>query len=191
MIKRYLAIILAIYTLSLTAQPPVGYYSSAIGKTGAQLKTTLHGIISEGYVQQEYSFLYTIFRQSDITPDGKVWDMYSHCSWTYGIKQCGNYSSVCDCYNREHSIPASWFNDRYPMFSDVFTYTLPMAGLMVNVQTIRLASVPAALHFPMAKDDLGLLHFQVTPEGFLNRLMTIKEILLAPIFILLPDTRIS
>jgi len=35
--------------------------------------------------------------------------MYSTCTFTPGSDQCGNYSSVCDCYNREHSLPKSWF----------------------------------------------------------------------------------
>ena len=33
---------------------------------------------------------------------------------------CGNYSGEGDCYNREHSWPKSWFNDAYPMKSDLF-----------------------------------------------------------------------
>ena len=119
--KLHISVWMLFVVVFLTiAQPPTGYYQTATGKNGALLKTTLYGIITDGYKQQSYDFLYTIFRESDITADGKVWDMYSFCSWTYGTRQCGNYSTVCDCYNREHSIPASWFNDRYPMYSDAF-----------------------------------------------------------------------
>jgi endonuclease I len=35
--------------------------------------------------------------------------MYGDCVFTYSSDQCGTYSGVCDCYNREHSIPKSWF----------------------------------------------------------------------------------
>lgn len=35
--------------------------------------------------------------------------MYGGCSFTYSSDQCGNYTNECDCYNREHSIPKSWF----------------------------------------------------------------------------------
>lgn len=35
--------------------------------------------------------------------------MYSTCSFTPRTNQCGTYSSVCSCYNREHSLPKSWF----------------------------------------------------------------------------------
>lgn len=103
------------YTL---AQAPAGYYNGAVGKTGATLKTQLYNIISNGYVTQSYDYLYTTYETSDVTSTGKVWDMYSTCSWTPGLKTCGNYSAVCDCYNREHSIPQSWFSEDLPMKSD-------------------------------------------------------------------------
>lgn len=93
----------------LFAQPRAGYYDAAIGKTQAALKTSLYDIISAGYQTKSYDDLYSIYATSDITPDGKVWDMYSTCVWTPGVKKCGNYKIVCDCYNREHSIPQSWF----------------------------------------------------------------------------------
>jgi endonuclease I len=35
------------------------------------------------------------------------------------VKQCGNYKVEGDCYNREHSFPKSWFNDQYPMYTDI------------------------------------------------------------------------
>ncbi|MDO9155090.1 MAG: endonuclease, partial [Paludibacter sp.] len=64
---------------------------------------------------------------SDITATGKVWDMYSTCTWTPGVAKCGNYSTVCDCYNREHTIPQSWFNSSSPMVSDAF-HVFPTDG---------------------------------------------------------------
>jgi endonuclease I len=102
----------------IQAQAPATYYNTAYGKSGKSLKTELHEIIKSGYVTKSYDFLYTIYEESDTRPDGKLWDMYSTCTWTHGQKKCGNYSTVCDCYNREHSIPQSWFNERSPMVSD-------------------------------------------------------------------------
>ena len=46
--------------------------------------------------------------------------MYSTKRWVYGKEQCGNYTSIGSCYNREHSFPKSWFDDQYPMYSDLF-----------------------------------------------------------------------
>ncbi len=94
------------------------YYSSAEGKSGASLKTALHQII-KGHTDVGYKGLWSIYKTTDMR-DGKVWDMYSTCDWTYSADQCGNYSNICDCYNREHMIPKSWFNERSPMYSDAF-----------------------------------------------------------------------
>ena len=104
----------------LSAEIPTGYYNSAVGKTGAALKTQLYSITSSGYQTKTYDDLYTIYETSDRTPSGKIWDMYSTCTWDFGSGTCGNYSAVCDCYNREHSIPQSWFNEASPMKSDAF-----------------------------------------------------------------------
>ena len=118
--KLFILKIFWLCTVLMVAQPPAGYYNAANGKSDAQLKTTLYGIISSGYVTKSYDFLYTIYQTSDVTSDGKIWDMYSTCTWTLGQKQCGNYSNVCDCYNREHSVPQSWFGSSSPMVSDAF-----------------------------------------------------------------------
>ncbi|MEG2069851.1 MAG: endonuclease, partial [Bacteroidales bacterium] len=40
--------------------------------------------------------------------------------YTFGVDQCGNYTTEGDCYNREHSVPKSWFNSASPMYSDLF-----------------------------------------------------------------------
>jgi len=117
--KKLLLLLLALPVIML-AQPKAGYYDAAVGKTDATLKTSLYNIISAGYSTKSYDYLYTIYQTSDITADGKVWDMYSTCTWTPGQKQCGDYKVVCDCYNREHSIPQSWFNEASPMKSDAF-----------------------------------------------------------------------
>lgn len=118
--RLFLLGVISTFTLLLVAQPPATYYNRANGKSDAQLKTELHSIISDGYVTKSYDFLYTIYQTSDIREDGKVWDMYSTCTWIPGQKKCGNYKNVCDCYNREHSVPQSWFSSRSPMVSDAF-----------------------------------------------------------------------
>lgn len=112
-------VLFLLFPLLLVAQPKAGYYNNAIGKTDATLKTQLYNII-KGHTDKGYDGLYSIYATSDITDDGKVWDMYSTCTWTPGAKKCGNYSVVCDCYNREHSIPQSWFNEKSPMRNDAF-----------------------------------------------------------------------
>lgn len=123
---------------------PNGYYTSATG-TCATLKTNLKNIISAGYNQQTYAALMTQYAISDIKPRevgtgsaNVIWDIYSDnptgtdpYNFTPVTNQCGNYSGEANCYNREHSFPASWFNDAYPMYSD-YIQILPTDGYVNN-----------------------------------------------------------
>lgn len=121
--KRQCALFLiwTVFSVVLFAQPKPGYYDSAVGKSEAALKTALYNIV-KGHTQLSYTpGLWDAYETTDINPEtGKIWDMYSTCAWVYETKQCGNYKVVCDCYNREHSIPQSWFNEKSPMKSDAF-----------------------------------------------------------------------
>ncbi len=108
------------------AQAPQGYYDSADGLTGENLRTALKNIIDGHYVQS-YSSLWGHFHNTDKKANGKVWDMYStkadgtaDYEYTFGTDQCGNYSSEGSCYNREHSFPKSWFSNGSPMKTDLF-----------------------------------------------------------------------
>ncbi len=121
-----LAILCLFAISSIYAQViPAGYYTSAENKSGAALKTALHYII-DNHTTTAYKSLDNIYRDSDVE-NGKIVDIYSTCSWTIGNKACGNYQKVCDCYNREHLIPQSWFNSASPMQSDAF-HVVPTDG---------------------------------------------------------------
>ncbi len=124
--QTFLAFILVTLLLVTKAQPPAGYYDNASGKIGAPLKTALYNIIKD-HTAISYTALWTAFQTSDKKSNGKVWDMYSNCTFTFVTNQCGNYSAECDCYNREHSWPKSWFNDATPMYTDMF-HIVPTDG---------------------------------------------------------------
>ncbi|MFO7575339.1 MAG: endonuclease [Bacteroidales bacterium] len=119
-------------------QPPAGYYLTAEGKTGIELKQALHNII-KGHTESTYADLWTHFVTTDSTSDGKVWDMYSDIPggtppyvYTFGTDQCGNYQKEGDCYNREHSFPKSWFGGEImPMYTDLF-HLYPTDGWVNN-----------------------------------------------------------
>lgn len=118
-------------------QIPAGYYDNAAGKTGAALKTALYNII-KNHTVKSYDYLYTAYQTTDNKPNGKVWDMYSDIpggtppyEYTHVSDKCGSYNSEGDCYNREHSFPASWFNDASPMYSDLF-HLYPTDGYVNN-----------------------------------------------------------
>jgi endonuclease I len=114
----YLLLFLLV-ALSVKSQIPAGYYNSATGLTGAPLKTALYNII-KNHTVIGYDNLWNAYETTDDNASGHVWDMYSNCTFTFGTDQCGNYQVECDCYNREHSFPQSWFNSSSPMVSDLF-----------------------------------------------------------------------
>lgn len=129
--KFFLAAALIFSLLVLQAQPKNGYYDAAEGKSAEALRTSLYSII-KNHVNVGYDGLWDVYVDSDTRADGKVWDMYSTCTWTHGQKLCGNQQKVCDCYNREHSLPKSWWGGgKNEMYSDAF-HLYPTDGRVNN-----------------------------------------------------------
>lgn len=120
LLKRlYLVLmVLSAVAQSSDAAAPNAYYSNCENKGGKALLEALHGIIAN-HTDIGYGALWDLYKESDVYPDGKIWDMYSTKHWNTN-QTCGNYSAIGDCYNREHSMPKSWFNDAAPMVSDAF-----------------------------------------------------------------------
>ncbi len=119
--KIYLLLISAFAITTIFAQIPAGYYDSATG-TGYTLKTQLYNIIKNPNVTS-YSGLWTAFETTDDRDNGKVWDMYSNCNFTFGDDQDTGTggTSECEFYNREHSFPKNWFGGEVsPMYRDLF-----------------------------------------------------------------------
>lgn len=116
--------------VNVYAQAPAGYYNSANGLSGAPLKTALSTIITNGHQDKGYSGLWTGYKTTDIDKnyenDGSILDIYSEkpagidpYNYTPGTNQCGTYSTEGNCYNREHIVPQSLFNQNSPMVSDI------------------------------------------------------------------------
>ncbi len=87
------------------------YYSSVNNKSGADLFNAVHTVAKTGYKGLTYDGLWTAYCAIDLNSSGKVWDMYSNATaYTCGgSAQGASYSKEGDSYNREHSIPKSWF----------------------------------------------------------------------------------
>jgi len=134
-LKQFIFPFFVTLSISLFGQIPSGYYNSASGLTGSDLKTALYNIIKNPNVDS-YDNLWDDFEQTDKKSDGTVWDIYSNYTFHFTSDQCGSYSSEGDCYNREHSFPKSWFNDASPMYSDLF-HIYPTDGY-VNGQRSNL-----------------------------------------------------
>ena len=139
----YSLLLLVLFSASF-AQAPAGYYSTATG-TGYTLKTQLYNIIKDHTVI-DYAGLYVTYQTSDIDnffeKDGSVLDMYSENPagtdpYNYSIaatQRCGNYTNEGDCYNREHIIPQSVFNELSPMVSDAHFIT-PTDGKVNGIRS--------------------------------------------------------
>ena len=116
------------------AQGPNGsanYYQGADGLKGKALKTKLSSIISSGVTVISYKGLYDAYKKTDTRSDGYVRDWYSNITnYRHGIDNKGNYSKEGDMYNREHSVPQSWFGDGN-IKSDI-VHVLPTDGYVNN-----------------------------------------------------------
>ena len=102
------------------------YYQQADGSKGQALKTALYEIIKE-HGELGYGELWEAFKSTDAREDGKVWDMYSGITNYNFVTSGSNYKKEGDCYNREHSMPKSWFNDETPMYTDL-VHLVPTDG---------------------------------------------------------------
>ncbi len=112
----------------ITTGIPGGYYTTATA-TGSELKTQLHHII-KGHNELSYGSLWYHMQTTDVTFGGYVWDIYSDipCSeppylFVFEDDQDsgsgGNQEG--DVYNREHSMPKSWFGGSVsPMNTDLY-----------------------------------------------------------------------
>lgn len=135
-----IAALLVLSTTLAFAQGPNSsgeYYKPADGKKGKELKTALCGVIYDrnegGDLNTAYKALWTHFKKTDAKPNGKVWDMYSNKrEMEFGTDQAGNYSKEGDVYNREHSMPNSWFGGKVmPMYTDLH-HLYPTDGYVNN-----------------------------------------------------------
>ena len=113
----------------VSAQGPNGtgtYYENADGTKGRELKTALSEIIKE-HGELGYGDLWEAFKTTDARDDGRVWDMYSGITDYEFVTSGSNYKAEGDCYNREHSMPKSWFDDERPMYTDL-VHLIPTDG---------------------------------------------------------------
>lgn len=107
------------------------YYAAADGKKQAELKTAMYKLITNHTVIS-YSDLFDAYRTSDLRADGTVRDWYSNVTrFNIDTDRAGSYSAEGDCFNREHSVPQSWFSKASPMKSDL-VHVVPTDGYVNN-----------------------------------------------------------
>ena len=118
--------------LPLFATIPTGYYNAANGKKGEALRSQLHSIISANYQEVSYGGLEPYYAQTDLDPEGHIYDIYSTCTFTMNDANCSQ-STFCQCWNKEHTVPQSWFGESSPMKSDLF-HVLPTDARVNNLR---------------------------------------------------------
>jgi endonuclease I len=98
---------------------PASYYSAVGSLTCAPMLSALRTIITNGFIGQSYSGLWTDYECTDKRPDnGKVYDIYSDIPGgtppyylTFVTSQDHGTGGTAEgqFFNREHSFPKSWF----------------------------------------------------------------------------------
>lgn len=129
---HYLVLTLVVLmSIDVTAAVPSGYYNSALNKSDKALMTALHQAI-KGHTKRSYQQLLTDFKTTDCNGTTII-DRYADTQFTYNTDKCGNYSGVGDCYNREHSVPNSWWggDDSDTAYTDLH-HLFPVDGWVNN-----------------------------------------------------------
>ena len=118
--------------LQAVAAVPSGYYNGASGKKDKALMVALHQII-RGHSKLSYSNVWTAYRTTDCNGTTII-DRYSNSVYTYSTDQCGTYDRVGDCYNREHSVPNSWWGGgQDTMYTDIY-HLYPTDGYVNGIR---------------------------------------------------------
>jgi len=125
--KQLYAFLTILFFFNSFAQIPQGYYNNATG-SGYTLKTQLFNIINPHTIISYSPGLWNLYAVSDVKADGKVWDIYTSCTFTFGTGPGGNQdqgtggTSECQFFNKEHTFPKSWFGgvSGTAMYSDAF-----------------------------------------------------------------------
>lgn len=120
--RQKITFLLLLASSAIFAQIPNGYYNTATG-TGYALKTQLKTIVTTGHNDQGYGALWTLYtnpalRDNYYENDGTLLDLYSEkpngadaYNFTGTSQQCGNAGPEGTCYNREHLVAQSFFDD--------------------------------------------------------------------------------
>ena len=116
------------------------YWASIDGQKGDNLFNALSSATAKNYSSIGYDPLYDAYKKTDVYPadsgdiKGQLWDMYAECK-EWGKGKCGTYNAPCDCYNREHSIPQSyWGGGTGGIGCDIF-HVVPTDGKINGVRS--------------------------------------------------------
>ena len=154
---------------SLLADMPRDYYPNSLeGKNGAELKTELHNLLKNHtrlpYGYRDYNQIactWTVFKKSDVRPNGKVWDMYSNNSYNFS-----NGAGATKGMNIEHSVPKSWWGDAYDETATPLTrFKYDGSYDLHHLTPSDAAANTAKSNYPLGEVDSPLFDNGVTKVG--------------------------
>lgn len=120
--RLLLQTLFAMFFTCVWAQGPNGtenYYQNADGLCGAELKTAMFNIIKiTSNDVTSYKGLGEKYKLTDKRSDGKLRDWYSNIT-NYDWTDTNGNSSEGAGWNKEHTVPQSWFSEAAPMKSDI------------------------------------------------------------------------
>ena len=154
---------------SLLADMPRDYYpNSLVGQNGAELKTALHNLLKNHtrlpYRSRDYNQIactWTVFKKSDVRPNGKVWDMYSNNSYNFS-----NGAGATKGMNIEHSVPKSWWGDAYDETATPLTrFKYDGSYDLHHLTPSDAAANTAKSNYPLGEVDSPLFDNGVTKVG--------------------------
>lgn len=154
---------------SLLADMPRDYYPNSLeGKNGAELKTELHNLLKNHtrlpYGSRDYNQIactWTVFKKSDVRPNGKVWDMYSNNSYNFS-----NGAGATKGMNIEHSVPKSWWGDVYDETATPLTrFKYDGSYDLHHLTPSDAAANTAKSNYPLGEVDSPLFDNGVTKVG--------------------------
>lgn len=124
-----------------TKSAPVttSYYNTVNTSVGCEdFLNELKNRIRNGHTPILYTQIAQEFAKTDVQ-DGFIIDRYSTCTYPFTTDlNCAN-ATECDCYNRDHVVPHSWFGegDTYPMYSDMH-HIFPSDGYVNSAKKSNL-----------------------------------------------------
>ena len=106
------AILLDSSKMIAKASSQIDAYYSSVNGSGSALLNSINGVITDGVNNVGYKGLNAAYVTTDKRSDGYLYDIYSNNThYQPGSAYASSYSNPGDGYNREHTIPKSWWND--------------------------------------------------------------------------------
>jgi|GEM_PF-640609 len=134
-------------------------------KNASGLFNVCRSLMSSGSAGS-YAALWETYKKAYVKPNGKMMDYYSNVSsFTPGSDQAGQYSKEGDAYNREHSIPKSWWGGAESNQGADPYIVVPTDGYINNMRSNYPFGVVGSVS-KSSKNDFSLLGSGSSTYGY-------------------------